>query len=103
MLLFFIGSPLHADPSLTIDTIQAAVEAVKSGDLATVLEVPDHKMRELKKWSINDKNIKRGLVTYYINIHPSASWAHIGGKLLFKNEKVALDKVKDNIVSEQGM
>ena len=38
---------------------------------------------ELRKQSTTDEDYKHGLTTYYLRTHPSASWAHIGGGLLW--------------------
>ena len=92
-----------ADPSLTVSRILAAVETVKGERLEDVLIIPRRKRVELRKQSTTDEDYKRGLATYYLHTHPRASWAHIGGELLYYEEEEALERVKKHIVPEQGM
>ena len=94
---------IPADHSLTVSRILAAVETVEGQRLEDVLEVPDPKSEELRKQSTTDEDYKHGLATYYIHIHPRASWAHIGGVLLWWEEEEALKRVKEHIVPQQGI
>ena len=94
---------IPADPSLTVSRIRAAVETVEGWRLEDVLEVPFSKKQELEKQSTTDEDYKRRLSTYYLHTHPRASWAHIGGELLWREKEEALKGVKEHIVPQQGM
>ena len=93
---------IPADPSLTSSRVLAAVESLSGVKLANAFMVPSPKREEHKEQSATKEDYKHATVTYYLSTYPSASWAHIGGRLLRYEEKKALRIVKEYIVPDQG-
>ena len=60
-------------------------------DLDLVLEIPGKKIR------LRDDSIK-----YYIDTHPNAGWNHLAGRLLWREQHSALEKMKGNVTADKG-
>ena len=92
-----------SDTSLTLTNIMAAIRTVQDMDiLGYILEVPSTKKQELKR-SANDEERKKGLVKYFLDTHPIASWERLGGELLCWGESKAVEEVKVHIKPNEGM
>ena len=93
-----------SDASLTLPKVLAAVRTVRDvGTLGMyVLEVPATKRGEVRQQSASDEERREGLVKYYVDTHPNASWEHLGGKLLRRGEDAAMEEVKVHIKSTEG-
>ena len=92
-----------SDASLTLPKVLAAVRTVRVGILGRyVLEVPDAKEDEVEQQSASVEERRKGLVKYYMDTHPNASWEHLGGRLHRKEEEAALEEVKVHIKPTEG-
>ena len=90
------------DASLTLPNVLAAVRTVDVGTLGIVLEVPNTKRDEVKQQSASDEERREGLVKYYVDTAPNASWENLGGELLYEGEDAAMEDVKVHIKPTQG-
>ena len=91
-----------SDASLTLPKVLAAVRTVSVVRLGGVLRVPRTKQDEVQQQSASDEERREGLVKYYMDTHPNASWEHLGGKLLYWGENAAMEEVKVHIKSTEG-
>ena len=85
-----------SDASLTLPKVLAAVRTVRVGTLGVVLGVPYTKRNEV------DQRSAEGLVKYYMDTFPNASWEHMGGELLLWGEAAAMEEVKVHIKPTEG-
>lgn len=90
------------DLSLTVSQVLLAVETVEDELLAGVFQILGTKEKELQH-STTAENFRRRLANYYVTVHPSASWAHVGGRLLNWKEGEAVEKVKEYIPHKKGI
>ena len=91
-----------SDASLTLSKVLAAVRTVRVWRLEGVLEVPGTKCDEVEQRSASDEERREGLVKYYVDASPYASWEHMGGALLHWGEDAAMEKVKVHIKPTEG-
>ena len=92
-----------SDASLTLPKVLAAVRTVRDVErLANVLEVPDTKRAEVEQQSASAEERREGLVKYYMDTHPYASWEGLGGELLSRGEEAAMEEVKVHIKPTEG-
>ena len=92
-----------SDASLTLPNVLAAVRTVNVGRLGRyILEVPDAKQHEVKQQSAGVEERREGLVKYYMDTFPYASWEHLGGRLLNFRQEAALEEVKVHIKPTEG-
>ena len=95
-----------SDASLTLPKVLAAVRTVDLKTLEiSVLAVPfnkRHKRDEVEQQSASDEERMEGLVKYYMDTHPNASWEHLGGQLLKWGEEAAMEEVKVHIKPTEG-
>ena len=90
-----------SDASLTLPKVLAAVRTVR--DVRTLgLDVPGTKREEVKQQSASVEEWREGLVKYYMDTHPNASWEHLWGRLLYKEEEAAMEEVKVHIKPTEG-
>ena len=87
------------DPTLTYSRVLATLDSVKdcmngSDDLENCLGTPDKIDREMREQSSSAIIYRKKLVKYWLKYHPNASWEYLAGRLLRRNQKQALDKVK---------
>ena len=88
-----------SDASLTLPNVLAAVRTVRDvGTLGDVLQVPYTKKKELRQQSAR----REGLVKYYVDASPYASWEHMGGRLQYWGEDAAMEEVKVHIKPTEG-
>ena len=90
------------DPSLTCSRVWAALDNVKDGmdgseNLEYCLNIPLDIGDEMRRQSSSAIIYRKKLVKYWLKYHPNASWEYLAGRLLRRNQKQALDKVKRNI------
>ena len=101
----FIWCPccFPSDASLTLPKVLAAVRTVDVRTLGIyVLEVPPTKRYEVMQQSASDEERREGLVKCYMDTHPNASWEHLWGRLLYKEEEAAMEEVKVHIKPTEG-
>ena len=91
-----------SDASLTLPKVLAAVRTVDVGRLERVLEVPDTKRDEVEQQSASAEERREGLVKYYMDTYPNASWEWLGGGLLSRGEEAAMEEVKVHIKPTEG-
>ena len=91
-----------SDASLTLPKVLAAVRTMDVGILGDVLRVPGTKRDEVEQQSASVEERREGLVKYYMDTHPNASWEDLGGKLLQEGEEAALEEVKVHIKPTEG-
>ena len=91
-----------SDASLTLPKVLAAVRTVDVGRLGSVLEVPLPKRDEVKQQSASVEEMKEGLLKYYVDTYPNASWEHLGGKLLLWGKEKAMEEVKVHTKPTEG-
>ena len=92
-----------SDASLTLPKVLAAVRTVRDVEtLGVILEVPPTKRDEVKQQSASDEERREGLVKYYVDTGPNASWEDLGGELLLWGEEAAMEEVKVHIKPTQG-
>ena len=92
-----------SDASLTLPNVLAAVRTVQDvGTLGGVLGVPGTKRDEVVQQSGSDDKMREGLVKYYMDTFPNASWEHLGGRLLYWGKDAALEEVKVHIKPTEG-
>ena len=91
-----------SDDSLTLPKVLAAVRTMDVVTLMDVLDVPGTKRDEVEQQSASEEEEREGLVKYYVNTHPNASWEHLGGGLLWWKEEEAMKEVKVYIKPTQG-
>ena len=92
-----------SDASLTLPKVLAAVRTVDVGKLGTyVLEVPDTKRDEVEQQSASVEERREGLVKYYLDTFPYASWVDLGRRLLRWGEEAAMEDVKVHIKPTEG-
>ena len=104
------NQPLHlvsmlcfpSDASLTLPKVLAAVRTVDVETLGNVLEVPDIKEKEVEQQSASVEERREGLVNYYMDMAPNASWGDLGGELLYEGEEAAMEEVKVHIKPTEG-
>ena len=93
-----------SDASLTLPKVLAAVRTVR--DVRTlgryVLELPGTKRDEVRQQSASVEERREGLVKYYMDTHPNASWEGLGGRLLYVQEEAAMEEVKVHIKPTEG-
>ena len=96
------------DPSLTSRSLLAALDTVKSVkstsnyDLERVLDIPYHKEDEMRRRFVEEDTYRGELVHYYLGTHPQASWNHLAGRLLYREQHSALEKVKGKVKADKG-
>ena len=88
-----------SDASLTLPNVLAAVRRVDAVILGYVLNIP---VTMVRQQSASAEERREGLVKYYMDTSPNASWAHMGGRLLLYEEEAAMEKVKVHIKPTQG-
>ena len=91
-----------SDASLTLPKVLAAVRTLDVRILGDVLEVPYTKRDEVEQQSASVEERREGLVKYYMDTHPNASWEHLGGRLHYKEEDAAMEEVKVHIKPTEG-
>ena len=91
-----------SDASLTLPKVLAALRTVDVGELGLVLMVPDTKRDEVKQQSASVEERREGLVKYYVDTSPYASWEDLGGMLLLRAVEAAMEEVKVHIKPTQG-
>ena len=91
-----------SDASLTLPKVLAAVRTVDVERLANVLQVPGTKRAEVEQQSASVEERREGLVKYYMDTHPNASWEHLWGRLLYQGEEAAMEEVKVHIKPTEG-
>ena len=92
-----------SDASLTLPKVLAAVRTVGVKRLGLdVLEVPRTKRDEVEQQSASVEERREGLVKYYMDTHPNASWEWLGGRLLLWGEEAAMEEVKVHIKPTEG-
>ena len=90
------------DPSLTCSRVLTTLDSVEddmngSDDLEYCLQIPYKIREEMREQSSSAIIYRKKLVKYWLNYQPNASWEGLAGRLLYWNQKQALDKVKRNI------
>ena len=90
------------DPTLTCSRVLATLDSVKDdmdgyGYLEYCLQIPAKIREEMREQSSSANIYRKKLVKYWLKYHPNASWEYLAGRLLRRNQKQALDKVKRNI------
>ena len=116
-LAYFMGSPdlvscFPPDASpLTPRNVLAALRTVQDEEmLRLVLEVPGNLMMKLRRQSASSEEEREGLVNYFLQTHPYASWEWLGGKLLqlqhdenvVRHDENAVRHVKSHIKPDEG-
>ena len=91
-----------SDASLTLPKVLAAVRTVDVGILEGVLRVPLTERYEVEQQSASAEERREGLVKYYMDTHPNASWEGLGGGLLYVKEEAAMEEVKVHIKPTEG-
>ena len=91
------------DPSLTYGNISAALKTLSDDIVGDVLEVPDHKMEQLREQSSSDDQYREQLITYWMMTHPIPTWEDLGGELYYSEEDRALEEVKKHLPKKLGM
>ena len=91
-----------SDASLTLPKVLAALRTVDMERLGDVLRVPSPKWDEVEQQSASVEERREGLVKYYMDTSPYASWEDLGGGLLYEGEDAALEEVKVHIKPTQG-
>ena len=92
-----------SDASLTLPKVLAAVRTVRDvRTLERVLHVPLTKRDEVEKQSASVEERREGLVKYYMDTSPNASWEDLGGELLYWGENAAIEEVKVHIKPTEG-
>ena len=82
------------DPSLTSSSVLAAVEGVSADRLASVLQIPYYKRKELREQFPDDEDYKKKVVNFYRNLSPTSSWGHLAGRLLLRGEDAASQRAR---------
>ena len=97
-------NPILSDSSLTLPNVLAAFRTVHDVEtLEGVLEVPDAKAEEVERQSASYKERREGLVKYFLQTHPNASWEWLGGRLLWwEKNAAAVQSVKVHIKPNEG-
>ena len=99
------------DPSLTFDSLLAALDTVRNakevsgtkiGFFERVLEIPYPKRDEMRLQYTEDADYRGELVKHYLRTFPRAGWNHLAGRLLYFGEHKALEKVKRNVKPDKG-
>ena len=103
------------DPSLTSRSLLAALDTVKNAKtvsdyyddvsgyyLEDVLEIPSSKWEEMRTRCVEEDTYRGELVHYYLGTHPQASWNHLAGRLLYREQHSALEKVKGKVKADKG-
>ena len=93
------------DPSLTCQSVSAALQTVEDGydsdynkSLEIILNIPRSKEMEIREESTGAHQYREKIVHYYIKTYPNASWNELAGRLLFRKNNQALENVKRNII-----
>ena len=105
---------ISPDPSLTSRSLLVALDTVKNAETARdiddnylerVLQIPYPKWQEMRSECVeeDEEDTYRGkLVHYYLGTHPQASWNHLAGELLSRDQNRALEKVKGKVKADKG-
>jgi len=88
--------------TLTVSAVMTALRTVENEELPELLGVPTHRIWEVKPGNYPISTPKKHLVEIYLNIHPHASWEHLGYRLLFHSKHEALEAVKKKIKHAEG-
>ena len=91
-----------SDASPTLPKVLAAMRTVSLRRLESVLAVPNTKRDEVRRQSASDEERREGLVKYYMDTSPYASWEDLGGQLLRWEEEAALEEVMVHIKPTEG-
>ena len=92
-----------SDASLTLPKVLAAVRTMRVGILGSeVLGIPYTKRAEVRQQSASDEERREGLVKYYMDTHPNASWERLGGEFRRLGEEAAMEEVKVHIKPTEG-
>ena len=96
------GVPLSlpADPSLTSSNVLAALETVSVDIMEGVLQTPIPKESQLRT---KCADLRLALVNTYLQTHPCASWAHMAGRCLWWEEKLAFCELIKRVKHDKGM
>lgn len=99
------GVHFPSDTSLTLPNVLAVVRTVQGVERLgmNVLEVPYTKREEVKQQSTSDEEQREGMVKYFMQTHPSATWEWLGGRLLWLEEYEAVRDVKVHIKPNEGV
>ena len=91
------------DASLTPRNVLAALSTVQDVEMWLVLEVPENIVMKLRQQSGSNEVEREGLVNYFLQTHPYASWEWLGGKLLYwQHHENAVQHVKSHIKPDEG-
>ena len=94
-----------SDASLTLPKVLAAVRTVQDVERLgrDVLVVPYTKREEVEQQSASVEERREGLVKYYMDTSPYASWEGLGGELLRWEGEAAMEEVKVHTEGEYGV
>ncbi len=73
------------------------------GRLENCLELPLSKCKQLRQQYKDDGDYRKKLIEYWLKYSPYASWSGLARRLLYYDEKEALEKVKTQLSFETGM
>ena len=92
------------DVSLTPRNVLAALRTVQDVNmLRHIFEVPYGMEKKLLQQPASSEE-EKGLVNYFLQTHPCASWEWLGGKLLsYCQDENAVRHVKSHIKPDEGM
>ena len=98
MLCVCVDLSLPADPSLTCRNVLSVLERVRNvscvgGD---IFHTPWMKLRK------QDPDDSQCRIEYYLQTHPCASWSHVAGGCLRKEEDSALQAAKEWLKPDKG-
>ena len=63
--------------------------------LERVLQIPYPKWQEMRSQCVEEDTYRGELVHYYLGTHPQASWNHLAGELLCRDQKVKVEVKAD--------
>ena len=86
-----------------LDTVKNAKTASDNDNyLERVLQISYPKWQEMKSRCVEEDTYRGELVHYYFSTHPQASWNHLAGELLRRDQNRVLEKVKGKVKADKG-
>ena len=76
-------SPYSLDHSFTRQNISMVTATIKDDQLGYCLDVPSSKQREIREKTSTPAEYREGLINYFIQYSPYATWSDLSGRLYY--------------------
>ena len=95
-------SPYSSDHSFTCQNISMVTASLDDNKLAGILQVPDSIWDKIREKTSTSADFREGVIEYYVQYSPRATWGQLAGRLYYIEYREALDAARRFIERTPG-